>query len=177
MGWNDVRVSLIPSGRRMAAQADPKARTWSGLPLLILDIEPEPGPVPPHLDLRALRDFLDSAGFRVAQEGVWGITMARGEVEVSLVCEAAALKEAILTFMLDWESPGRLVAWEELVATMNRAFALRLVDCRTLEPVEFHNFRRLITSTPHWGDFAERWAWPSPEHFAAAGQLESGEST
>lgn len=112
----------------------------------------------------------------MAQEGAWGVAMARGEVEVLLTCEAGTLTEVILTFTLDRDSPRRLGDWEELVATMHRAFALQLVDRLTLEPVEANELRRLITSAPTWGEFAEHWCWPGPAVFAVAGKSDDGQA-
>jgi len=168
MGWNDIRVSLVPLGRKVVAKADPSALTTQGQPVLILHTAAELDHHSPAQNLQACRSWLEESGFQVVQSHLAGIRMTRGDVEAFLVAEAETLAEIILTFTLSRQSLDRLAEWQRLVADICPVFSLALVNCRNQKKLTDTDFVHLIRSQPQWLDAAERWGWSETNDFAGA---------
>jgi len=168
MGWNDIRVSLVPLGRKMVAKVDPSALTTQGQPVSILHTEAESDHPAPAQNLHSCRTWLEKSGFRVIQGSPAGIRMVRDEVEAFLAAEAETLSEVILTFTLSRQSPDRITEWEMLVAAICPVFSLSLIDRQRQDNVIIEDSAQLMKSQPQWLDAAERWGWSATSDFAAA---------
>ena len=168
MGWNDVRVSLVPRGRRLIAGADPSAATAQGRPILILHTEPIPDQIALVHDGRSCRAWLEAAGFGVTQDGPAGMILVRDEVEAFLTTDDADPTEVLLTFTLGRRSPDRVGVWADLVTGLCSAFSLALVDRGDQEVVRVCDFPALIQRQPNWADADVRWGWSAAMGHATA---------
>ena len=69
MGWNEVRISLVPAGWKMIAEIDRAARTTISSPVTILHTIPDVDIASQSIDPRNLRHVLEEEGFGVSQHG------------------------------------------------------------------------------------------------------------
>jgi len=160
MGWNEVRISLVLAGWKMIAEIDSAARTMIGSPVTILHTVPDVNITPQTIDPQTLQLVLEQEGFSVSQLGDTFLRMNRGEIEAFLAVEHRVLSEIVLTFTLNRSSPSRIPDWQHLVNHLLRSDGLALVDRMTQERVGCHDFQRVLTNSPAWREFANRYGWP-----------------
>src|SRR3954447_9093885 len=115
MGWNEVRVSLVPAGRKVVAEVDSSARTAAGDPVAILHTIPNSNCAAPSLDQRAMQRRLEQEGFDVSQHGESFLRMQKGEIEAFMAIEHGVVCEVIVTFTLSRSSPTRAPDWHRLI--------------------------------------------------------------
>ena len=176
MGWNELRISLVPGGRTMIARIDPATRTTTGEPVAILSTITDVDAVAASLDPRALRHVLEQEGFDVSQQGDSFLRMKREEIEAFLAVDNGALSEIILTFTLNRSSPSLIPDWQNLISRLLRSDGLALVDRTTRERVGCRDFPRLLTKSPVWREFAKRYDWPEAAREQGGWPVEVGPS-
>jgi hypothetical protein len=160
MGWNEVRIGLVPVGWKMIAEIDRTACTMIGSPATILHTIPDVDIASQSIDPRTLRHVLEQEGFGVSQHEGTFLRMNRGEIEAFLAVEHGVLSEIVLTFTLSRSSPSRIPDWQRVISHLLRSNGLALVDRMTQERVDCQDFLRVLTNSPAWREFATRFGWP-----------------
>ena len=160
MGWNEVRVSLVPAGRKIVAERDlagapPEAtRSRFSIPFRTRIL----------LRSRLIREpcmrRLEAHGFEVLQRGQSFVRMKKGEIETFLEIEDGVVSEVIVTFTLNRSSPLRAPDWQRLISHLVQPDGLALFDRTTQQRVGGDEFLRLLTESPAWKQFAEAHGWP-----------------
>jgi hypothetical protein len=160
MGWNDVRVSLVPAGRKIVVERDLAARTTGGNAVAILHTVPDTDGAAQPLDQGAALRRLEAHGFEVLQRGQSFVRMKKEEIETFVEIEAGVVSEVIVTFTLDRSSPLRASEWQRLISHLVQPDGLALFDRNTQQRVGDDEFLRLLTESPAWKQFAQTLGWP-----------------
>jgi hypothetical protein len=160
MGWNDVRVSLVPLGRKLISETDPTARTSTNNPVAILHTVAIEGEIRTRIDPQLLEALLSEEKFVVTQRGATFVRMDRDNIESFLCLEDGALSEIILTFSVNRQSPTQVDDWQHLVDLLGNSVGMNLVDRGTQEPVVKGDIRQILANSPVWNQFARKWNWP-----------------
>ena len=160
MGWNEVRVSLVPAGRKIVTELDLAARTTAGDPVAILHTIPDTDSAAQSLDQGAMQRRLEQEGFDVSQHGESFLRMKKGEIEAFIGIEHGVVSEVIVTFTLNRSSPSRAPDWQRLICHLVESDALALVDRTTQQRVGGDEFLRVLTDSPAWRQFAKAHGWP-----------------
>lgn len=161
MGWNDIRVNLIPEDRQLLAQLDPAARTASGQPLQVLSATKIPGVLASTCTASQICHYLEDQGFEVVQGGPHSLEASCKDVTVDIFVDDhdEFVFELLVTFRLSRHSPDRLVVWDQLIAQLASQFLFKLIDRslqRLLSPTEFVHF---LQTQPKWIDAETRYRW------------------
>jgi hypothetical protein len=160
MGWNEVRVSLVPAGRKIVAEHDLAARTTDGDAVAILHTVQDTDSTAQPLEQRAALRRLEAYGFDVLQRGQSFVRMKKGEIETFVEIEAGVVSEVIVTFTLNQSSPLRAPDWQRLISHLVQSDGLALFDRTTQLRVGGDEFLRLLTESPAWKQFAAAHSWP-----------------
>jgi hypothetical protein len=155
MGWNEVRVSLVPAGRKIVTEVGLAARTTAGDPVAILHSIPDSESAAQPLDQGAMQRRLEQEGFDVSQQGESFLRMKKGEIEAFIGIEQGMVSEVIVTFTLNRSSPSRAPDWQRLICHLVESDALFLVDRRTQQRVGGDEFLRVLTESPAWRQYAK----------------------
>jgi hypothetical protein len=159
MGWNEVRVSLVPMGRKIVTEVDLAARTTAGDPVAILHSIPDAESAAQPLDRGAMQRRLEQEGFDVSQQGESFLRMKKGEIEAFIGIEQGMVSEVIVTFTLNRSSLSRAPDWQRLICHLVESDELFLVDRRTQQSVGGDDFLRVLTASPAWRQFAKAQGW------------------
>ena len=160
MGWNDVRVTLVPVGWKIVTELDFTARTAAGDPVAVLHSIPDADVDAPPVDQGELERRLGEEGFAITQRGETFLRMNKAEIEALIAIERGMVSEVILTFTLDKSSPSRAPDWQRLTNQLIDTHVLALFDHSRRQPVRCHEFLRVLTESPAWRQFAKAHAWP-----------------
>jgi hypothetical protein len=160
MGWNEVRVSLVPTGRKIVAERDLTARTTEGNAVAILHSVPDNISAAQPLDQEAALRRLEAHGFGVLQRGQSFVRMKKGEIEAFVAIEDGVVSEVIVTFTLNRSSPLLAPDWQHLISHLVQPDGLALFDRTARQRVGSDVFLRLLTESPAWKQFAEAYGWP-----------------
>jgi hypothetical protein len=159
MGWNEVRVSLVPTGRKIVTEVDSSARTTAGDPVAILYTIPDTESATQPLGQVPMQHRLEEEGFDVKQHGESFLRMQKEEIEAFIGIEHGMVSEVIFTFTLNRFSPSRAPDWQRLICHLVESDALFLADRRTQQLVGGDEFLRMLTESPAWGQFAKAHGW------------------
>ena len=156
MGWNDIRVSLVPSGRELVAQADPTALTMAGQPIRISRTTGRADDGGTVANLEEWINILEQFSFQLDERHENFLRMKRPDVEAFLAFVPNLMTEIILTFHLGRRGFQRLADWETLVVALFSKMSLILTDRQTRQPIAASRLRDLVTAHPNWIAWSDR---------------------
>jgi hypothetical protein len=159
MGWNEVRVSLVPAGRKIVSEVDLAARTTAGNPVAILHTIPDTDSSAQPLDVGAMQRRLEQEGFDVLQRGESFLRMKKEEIEAFIGIERGAVSEVIVTFTLNRSSLSRAPDWQRLICHLVESDVLALANRTTQQRVSGDEFLRVLTDSPAWRQLAKAHGW------------------
>src|SRR5947209_15850332 len=107
MGWQEVRVTLLPPGRRQVIEVSSRARTLGGVPVRIARTVREEGGPAERLRAGAVGEWLERHGFTVSEQRARAVVRRREDILAECYEQEGELAELILTFTLSRDTPSR----------------------------------------------------------------------
>lgn len=171
MAFDQVSLFLFPPRWQRHTVADTRMKHYSGQPVWIVSAvraEESRGPV---ARFDALCRWFEDRGFEVLNRSAVyaefhsaAIESAlgwRAEIDVSASMEGSEVTSLYCRFLLNRETPLRMVSWKAFIEELCSAFALR-IGVSDEESVGPEEFLTVVRRTDNWRYFADQLGWFEP---------------